>query len=195
MIPSERIKPLYRQVIEKAASDLQVPVSTRTQKQVIEEQKIKPLIETIDVFISTAAGDVTLPLKQPFVKVSRLIVFQAWDGTTLNYNQFNGGSAGGDTLPFGIFVHVDDKPILPGPIQAQKDYMKYSFDTDVVIDTLGVTKQVYFTSRLSFHKFMGNNEGIDLTRFKMSVFIPAGQDITAFGNEALWTFQGWGWDV
>ena len=138
-------------------------------------------------------------LQKPFVRVSRLVVMHTWEAAGLAYENFGDGVPAGNELQFGLQIYVDDRPMFDESIKATKDYMKYAYDTDAVVDGVGANVKVYFTSRFSFHKFMGGLEGIDVSlydiRIEGDVTVPGGNDgVEQFGNEFRWTFEGWGWD-
>ena len=166
-----------------------------------------PLIETIDLRLDSLGGDMIREgvlgqyrLKEPFVRVARLVVMHTWEAEDAAYEDFGDGAGTPSSLARGIQIYVNERPILPEPIQATKDYMKYAYDTDVVIDGVGVTKKTYFTSRFTFSKFMGWLEGIDLSSYNLRVecditIAAVSEGVETFGNEFKWTFEGWGWDV
>lgn len=153
-------------------------------KPLSQNQKKKPIFECLNIRVT--AQD--FRLNQPFVKVGRMIAFFEWAAITVDYHQFAGSAA----LTNGIQITVDDRPLFSDTFKALRDFMRYSYDTDFKIDSAGVTKHAYFASRLSFHKFMGNEEGVDLRDYDMVVNIQ--DDLLAIGTDLALTFEGWAWD-
>lgn len=149
-----------------------------------QQLKKRPVIEIVDIR-KTAQ---TIRLNQPFTKVSRLITFYEWEATTVDYHLF----AGDAILTNGIQILVDKRELLPETIKANRDHLKYAYDVAFKVDSVGVTKHAYLTSRLSFHKFMGNEEGVDLTSYDLDVVIQ--DDLSSVGTELKWIFEGWTWD-
>lgn len=204
---THNLSPLYSDLIARSKPK-DVPKATDG------ELKRRPIIEVVNLEKGTAfgvfgPGDLIRKslsvlvgehtLKKPFMRVNRLIVMHTWEAAGLAYEDFGDGVPVAGKLVFGFQIYVDEQPIFDEPIQATKDYMKYAYDTDAVVDGVGANKKVYFTSRLSFHKFMGGNEGIDLSRYDLRVegditVSGANLGVEEFGNEFKWAFEGWGWD-
>lgn len=147
-------------------------------------KKKRPIFECIDVRVT--AQDVQL--KQPFVKIGRMIATYEWDATTVDFGEFAGGAA----LTNGIQLIQKDQEVLCFPIKTLFDHSLLSYDSRIEPDTKGVVKQIHFASRLSFHKFMGNEEGIDVTEFPLITRVQ--DDLSARGNSLSWMFEGWAWD-
>ena len=167
-----------------------------------------PLAEVINLEGVDTGGDMVpkisnasigeYTLTKPFMRVGRLIVMHTWTAVGAAYEHFGDGTAP-NTLATGLQIYVNEIPLFDEAIVATKDYMKYAYDTDVVIDGVGATKKTYFTSRFTFSKFMGFLEGIDLSRYDMRVEVDittvgGSSGVEVFGNEFKWTFEGWGWD-
>jgi len=149
-----------------------------------EQKKKRPVIEQVS--IKTTVQDIQL--NQPFVKVSRMIAFYEWEAITVDYSEFAGSAA----LTEGVQLQADKKLLSPVPIKSLSDHMRLAFDNSFKIDTAGVTKHAYFASRLSFHRFMGNEEGIDLTQYPLIVKVQ--DDLSAIGTDLALIFEGWTWD-
>lgn len=227
---SRRQSDIYSDMVDKlsrgeSTSDLfkelvditEKPAEQTRAKAIDGSLKIIPLIEIVDLTQFDSAGSISgnfsVILREPFVRIARMVVLQTWAGTTLNYNSFGDGGGGAGPLPTGFRLTLGDvvapppvttafelmsseRDILPEPIESQKDYMKYAYDTDAVIDTAGATKRVYFTCRLSFNKFMGGLEGIGMMNKQIRIFGPTDGEtgIGEYCDEAKWVFEGWGWD-
>lgn len=196
----DNINPVYKELLER--SGILLNGKSERPKEESEERRRIPLMEQIDLAaIFDGNGEPEIFLTKPFVRVARMIVLHTWDGTTLNYNQFGDGGGGAVNLdsPLDISYGLKgrESKIVPGGIDATKDYMRIAFDTDVVIDTLGVSKQVYFTARLSFLKLMGNLEGLNMIGRSVKIDGPVDGEtpVADFGNDFIWTFEGWGWDI
>ncbi len=149
-----------------------------------ERQKKRPIFECASIRVT--AQDIRL--KQPFVKIGRMIATYEWDATTVDFAEFAGDAA----LTNGIQLIRNDREVLCFPIKKLFDHSLLSFDSRIEPDTKGVVKQIHFASRLSFHKFMGNEEGIDVTEFPLIVRVQ--DDLSARGNSLAWMFEGWTWD-
>lgn len=157
----------------------------------IPQKKRRPLIEHIDVRVN-GSTPVDIELKEPFVKISRLIVTYEWAITppVFNYDLFCDQPA----LTNGIRLIQNKQDIFPVglPIINHLSHARLAYDTGFNVDTLGVIKHVHFFSRLSFHKFMGNEEGINPVDFP--VIVKVQDDLSGIGIELTWIFQGWTWD-
>lgn len=147
-------------------------------------KKKRPVFECVDVRV--VAQDIQL--KEPFVKIGRLIVTYEWDATTVDFAEFAGDTA----LTLGIQLIQNKRQLLCHPIKSLFSHSLLAYDSRIEPDTKGVVKQVHFTSRLSFHKFMGNEEGIDVTEFPLIVRVE--DNLSARGNSLDWMFEGWAWD-
>lgn len=177
--------------------------------------RIRPIIELVDLTMFDGTGlvlpieltqDFDYVLQRGFVKVSRVVVLHTWPGTTTDYDFFAGGyqdiHAVSDSLDNGFQISVGQRdreiPLFDIPISSTKDYMRYAFDVSNVVDTFGASKKVYFTSRLSFHKFMRDADGIDTTlgnRVRITGPKAGDAGIGTYGTEFTYAFEGWGWDV
>ena len=177
------------------------------------EKKRIPLFETIDLRGVKEGGDLeqigttavtricgSYTLKKPFMRVSRLIVYHRWTGVADSWNEFGDGDPTSATLVEGLQIFVDGKGLFDEPIKSTADYMKYAYDVSVKYDNPAAGAMTHFTSRLSFFKFMGMSEGIDLSKYDLSVTcdvtdaILGSFGVDLYGEEFKWIFEGWGWD-
>ena len=204
------INPVYKDIVDKELGRAE-PAKSVLPTAVDGSLRRVPIIEVINLEGPATSGDMTptelnasigeYTLKKPFMRVSRLIVMHTWEAVGAAYEDFgDGGGAAPDQLSEGLQIYVDDDPLFDEPIIATKDYMKYAYDTDVVIDDVGVNKKTYFTSRFTFSKFMGGSEGIDLSRYNLRVEVEittagGSRGVENYGNEFKWAFEGWGWDA
>ncbi len=147
------------------------------------QKRKRPIIELVDLRVTAQ----TIKLIQPFTRVERIIVLHNFDGDTVDYDEF----ANDTILTNGIQLLVDNRPLLPEPIKAMRDYMRYAFDTDFASDTKGVAKESNFTARFTFRRFIWP-EGINAVERDIEVVIQ--DDLSARGNILTWSFQGWTWD-
>lgn len=147
------------------------------------ERRKRPIIELVDLRVTAQ----TIRLKQPFARIERMIVLHNFDGDTVDYDEF----ANDTILTNGLQLLVDNRILLPEPIKAMRDYMRYAFDTDVSSDTKGVAKESNFTARFTFRRFMWP-DGINAVERNIEVVIQ--DDLSARGNILTWAFEGWTWD-